>query len=277
MTTLRIRGLTAPIPALSTPRGRLLLVLGDDELVSGHRSAFWTGVAPGIELDLAMATLSQDAINAADLWYQVLVGGELAGDDPDVRSAVDAIGLGREPDQYRHAIVCERPPRDIAYSLARLLTLDQFAVARTEMLAESSEAAIAELATRLRWELRYHIEHADHWVARFTTGDQAQRDRMAAAFRDVIPEANGLFESFEGEQEVVAAGVLPMSHADLRPAWVQRMVAMLAPFGIADLLDDETVPTDASGGREGRHSADFSQEMWPDMTSLYRSDPTATW
>lgn len=277
MTTLRVQLDSMTPPQLATPRARLLLVLGDDELVSGHRSSYWTGVAPAIELDLAMATLSQDAINAADLWYQLVVSDELASDDQDVRDAVDAIGLGRDPGDYLHAIVCERPPGDIAWTLARQLALDHFATVRTEALADSDDDAIAQLAAKLRWELRYHLEHADHWVARFAAGGADHRAHMATAFQRLVPEANGLFEDFEGEEEVVAQGVLPRSHAELRPAWVARMEPALEVFGVADLLDDDTVPADASGGRRGRHTGDFTDEMWPDMTTLYRSDPAARW
>jgi hypothetical protein len=39
--------------------------------------------------------------------YQLLLG----EDHPDVRAGVDALGLGRAPQEYRHAILCEHPPR----------------------------------------------------------------------------------------------------------------------------------------------------------------------
>ena len=99
-----------------------MLALADDELVTGHRASHWTGVAPAIEEELAFSTIAQDAINHADVWYQVLVAGEVGdggGEPGHDRAQVDALGLGRPADGYRHAIVCERPPVDFATTLAR--------------------------------------------------------------------------------------------------------------------------------------------------------------
>src|SRR5690606_21835080 len=162
------------LPDLTSPRARLLLVLADDELVSGHRASHWTGVAPSLEEDLAFSTIAQDEINHADVWYQVLLG----EDHPDVRAGVDALGLGREPDAYLHAIVCERPPNDFAYTLARHWAYDRSAVVRLAALAASSDAAIAAVARKLLHEERYHLEHADHWFGRLVGGGDDARRRL---------------------------------------------------------------------------------------------------
>ncbi len=137
MTSLRAAPGVSIASALAAPRSRLLLVLGDDDLITGHRASYWTGVAPAIEMDLAFATIAQDGINHADLWYQLIMGTELAGNDPQVRAAVDAIGLGREPGDYRHAILCERPPGDIAFSVARHIVVDHVIATRLEVLTDS--------------------------------------------------------------------------------------------------------------------------------------------
>ncbi|MDQ3938363.1 MAG: phenylacetate-CoA oxygenase subunit PaaI, partial [Chloroflexota bacterium] len=85
MTTLR----------LDDPRTVLLLSVADDDLVMGHRESHWIGVAPSLEEDIAFSGISQDEINHADVWYQLLTGGD--------RADVDALGLGRQPHEYRHA------------------------------------------------------------------------------------------------------------------------------------------------------------------------------
>ena len=263
-----------PLPELTTPRARLLLVLADDELVTGHRASHWTGVAPSLEEDLAFSTIAQDEINHADLWYQLVLGEE----HPDVRAGVDALGLGRDPGDYRHAILCERPPRDFAYTLARHWAYDRFDVLRLAALADSSDPDIAAVATKLLHEERYHLEHADHWFARLT-GDDDARDRLRDALAEVLPEALGLFESFDGEDAAVSAGLLPVAHRDLRTRWSEILGGMLDEADLGDLLPDAdaAVSADAAGGRTGRHTADFTDDVWPEMTALYRAHPGARW
>jgi ring-1,2-phenylacetyl-CoA epoxidase subunit PaaC len=264
------------LPDLATPRAQLLLVLADDELITGHRASHWTGVAPSIEEDLAFSTIAQDEINHADVWLQVLLGDEHPG---DVRAAVDALGLGRPPEGYRHAIVCERPPRDFAYTLARHWCYDRFDVLRLGALADAKDGDIAAVAVKLLHEERYHLEHADHWFRRLATGGDDAHARLGAALADVLPEALGLFEAFPVEDAAVEAGLLPLPHAELRVRWLELVGPMLDEAGLGELVpaDDAVVPEDASGGRDGRHSADFTEDVWPEMTRLYRDDPGARW
>jgi ring-1,2-phenylacetyl-CoA epoxidase subunit PaaC len=264
------------LPDLTSPRAQLLLVLADDELVTGHRASHWTGVAPSIEEDLAFSTIAQDEINHADVWLQVLLGEDHPG---DVRAAIDALGLGRPAEAYRHAIVCERPPRDFGYTLARHWLYDRFDVLRLGALADAEDGDIAAVAVKLLHEERYHLEHADHWFRRLTAGNEVAQRRLREGLTSAIPESLGLFEPFPAEAEAVAAGLLPVDHAELRTRWLELVGAMLDEAGLGDLVpaDDAQVPAEASGGREGRHTADFTTDVWPEMTALYRSDPAATW
>jgi ring-1,2-phenylacetyl-CoA epoxidase subunit PaaC len=277
MTTLRAAPGVTVGQALASPRSRLLLVLGDDDLVTGHRASHWTGVAPAIEMDLAFATIAQDGINHADLWYQLIVGEELAGNDPGVRAAVDAIALGREPEDYLHAILCERPPRDIAFSVARHVVVDHVVATRLDVLTGSSDPAIATLAGKLSWELRYHLRHAVRYLALLAGARPEHRARFTAALEEVVAEAQGMFEPFHGEAEVVAEGILPVSQRGIRSRWIERMAPLLGTHDLDHLLDVEAVPAAASGGRMGRHSPDFTEDVWPEMTALYRADPRAVW
>ena len=268
---------TVPLQDLTTPRAQVLLAIADDALISGHRASHWTGVAPSLEEDLAFSTIAQDGISHADLWYRVLLDG--AGHDGDLRAGVDALGLGREVDAYRHAIVCERPPRDFAYTLARHWVHVHVEARRLDALAGSTDAEVAALATKLRHELRYHLAHADHWFDRLTTGDEPARDRFRAALAAVLPESLGRFEPAVGEDEVVAAGLFPVGHVALRGHWLEAAAPRLERAGFADLVPgaDTPVADAAAGGRTGRHTEDFTQDVWPEMTALYRAHPDARW
>ena len=50
----------------------LLLTLADDEFVLGFWDSEWTGIAPMLEEDVAMSSISQDEIGHARAWYELL-------------------------------------------------------------------------------------------------------------------------------------------------------------------------------------------------------------
>ena len=270
-------------PDLGTARRTLLLALADDELITGHRASHWTGVAPSIEEDLAFSTIAQDEINHADVWYQVL----LTGDGAMSREAVDALGLGREPDEYRHAVICERPPRDFAYTLARHWLYDHADAVRLEALSQSSDGDVAAVARKLAHEERYHLEHADLWFRRLTRGGPEAAQRFRDALAAALPEALWMFEPLPGEDVLVAAGVLPEFSGSLVTRWLEHVAEQLTGAGIGDVLDGVVargggwvLPHDqfaVPGGRHGVHTADFTEDVWPEMTGLYRAHPGAAW
>jgi ring-1,2-phenylacetyl-CoA epoxidase subunit PaaC len=264
-------------PDLTTPRAQVLLAIGDDALITGHRASHWTGVAPSLEEDLAFSTIAQDNINHADLWFQVLVGSH--GNDDATRRAVDTLGLGRRPDGYRHAIVCERPPGDFAATLARHWVATRVEVARLDALTGSSDTDVAGVATKLKHELRYHDQHAQHWFGKLAGGGDDAHARFGTALTEVLPDALGYFEPVPAEDEAIEAGLLPTGHVALRAQVFELMDGPLTAAGYGGLLPalDAPVPPASSGGRLGHHSDDFVVDVWPEMTALYRAHPDANW
>lgn len=262
-------------PDLSTPTAQVLLAIADDALITGHRASHWTGVAPSLEEDLAFSTIAQDGINHADLWYQVLLGAAVTGEEQ--RHGVDALGLGRPAEDYRHAIVCERPPIDFARTLARHWITTRVEVARLAALRTSTDASVAAIATKLTHELRYHTEHAEHWFTRLATSGTEGHDRFHDALAAVLPEARGFFEPVDGEDE--ASGLFPGGHPGLRDAVAEDAATALRRAGypeLSDLLAGPT-PAEATGGRRGRHTEDFTADVWPEMTAMHRDFPGASW
>ncbi len=294
---------------MDDPRITLLLALGDDELVTGHRLGEWTGWVPYIEEDLALSSIAQDELAHARGLYEIAVS---LGAGPDL----DALAFGRTPGQYRNAVLCERPNRDYAYALARHYLYDTADDVRTESLAEgSSFKDLVEALRVFRLEERYHLEHARTWVRRLADGPVESRHKLTEALAATIAEAVAIFEPLPDEETLQADGVLPEANESLLSRWLERIGTELEDLGLERVLENppepqvgEMVPTSSgaadpvsdgpvlrvpglerrdgrwvhsggfagAGGRQGQRSADF-QPMWEEMTALYRDHPGARW
>jgi len=286
------------------PRLTLLLTLADDEIIMGHRHSEWTGWAPHIEEDLAFSSIAQDEMAHARLLYGLAK--EFTGMDED------ALALGRQPDEYLNAVLCERPNRDWGYTVARQYLYDTADGVRLEALAGSSWAELADVIGVIRLEEAYHRDHAEAWFERLSGGPITGRQHFAEGLAAAIGEAVALFEPLPGEPELVDDGVLPLPTEALLATWLGTLGAALEAASLDFVLErhgpptGEMLPTSAgeiageredlqvpgltrrdgrwihegafvgAGGRRGRHSEDFLP-LWEEMTKLYRAHPGASW
>jgi ring-1,2-phenylacetyl-CoA epoxidase subunit PaaC len=261
----------------------VLTALADDELVLGHRHSEWTGFAPQIEEDVAFSSIAQDEIGHAAAYYSIIAS--INGDDPD------RLALGREPGEYRNAILCERPNKDWSYSLARHWLYDHADAIRLESMETTAHEGLRALVNKMRREERYHLIHADAWIKRVTQGPVEGRTKMIDALTQAYDDAMGLFEPFESEDQAVSEGWLPVPSAELRQRFVDRVTASLDELGVpaefvasssGDLIagdGQEGSPEpahDGMGGRAGRRSPAFDG-LWDDLTAMYRVHPGASW
>src|SRR6266550_7092053 len=179
------------------PRRALLFALADDELIIGHRHSEWTGWAPHLEEDLAFSSIAQDEMAHARLLYR-LVEATWPGSGDE-----DRLALGREPGEYRNAVICERPNRDWGFTIARQYLYDRADAIRLDALASSSWKELADLARLMQLEEAYHLDHADTWVQRVAAGPVTARQHLADGLEAAVPEALAVFEPLEGEDELV--------------------------------------------------------------------------
>jgi ring-1,2-phenylacetyl-CoA epoxidase subunit PaaC len=285
------------------PRITLLLALADDELIIGHRHSEWTGWAPHIEEDLAFSSIAQDEMAHARLLFGL--AGPLIGRDED------GLALGRRPEEYLNAVLCERPNGDWGYTIARQFLYDTADEVRLEALAASSWKELAEVVAVIRLEEKYHLDHATVWFERLARGPAEGRQRYAQGMAAAMGEAVALFEPLPGEEGLVSDGVLPRPNEDLLAEWLGRIGAKLEDASLDFVLErfepvGEMVPTGSgempratdrfatpdvirrqgrwvheggfagAGGRHGRHSPDFLP-LWEEMTMLHRAHPGTTW
>ena len=136
----------------------LLLSMADDEFVIGFSDSEWTGIAPLLEEDVAMSSLSQDELGHAAALYAMLA--EIKGTDADV------LAYDREPADYRHARLLDHGRGDWAMTIARRYLYETADAARLEALVDGSWQPLADLVGKIRREERYHLMHIGTWLER---------------------------------------------------------------------------------------------------------------
>jgi ring-1,2-phenylacetyl-CoA epoxidase subunit PaaC len=251
-------------PKTRAALAELLLTLADDEFVLGFWDSEWTGIAPMLEEDVAMSSVSQDEIGHARAWYELLAG--LTDDD------ADRIAFGREPDAYRHAALMNHARTDWAFTVARRYLYEHADAVRLEALSRSSYAPVAGLAAKMRREETYHLLHFDVWLKRLAEAGGNARERLVQALERLGPDAQSVFTPLAGEGALTTAGVLPDGLEALRARWLDRIRPVLTGFGL---------PAPSSGGAPApdgrtRRTDDFTW-LHGQFTLVARSDAAATW
>jgi ring-1,2-phenylacetyl-CoA epoxidase subunit PaaC len=242
----------------------LLLAMADDEFVLGFWDSEWTGIAPILEEDVAMSSVSQDEIGHAKALYELLAG--LTGED------ADKIAFGRPAEGYRHAALMNHARTDWAFSIARRFLYEHADALRLESLAASAYQPLAELAVKMRREETYHLLHFDLWLRRLAEGGDESRGRLAAAIERLWPDAQAVFAPLGGEACLVAARILPESLETLRSRWLERVRPRLEAAG---LPVPETAGRPGADGRT-RRTDEFAW-LHNEFTMVSRSEADATW
>jgi len=255
----------APVDlSLRRPLAELLLAMADDEFVSGFTDSEWTGIAPLLEEDVAISSISQDELGHARALYQLLAGVLDDGRDED------AIAYDREPDEYRHARLLDHPRGDWAATIARRFLYELADEARLASIGDGW-APLSDLVAKLRREERYHRMHLVAWIDRLANGGDEPRRRLEAAFEDLGADAATVFTPIDGERALLDAGVLTRSMADAEAAWRADLTTILVPLGLP-------LPPAAEPSPDGRtaHSASF-RWLWGEFTVVRHSEDGATW
>ena len=242
----------------------LLLAMADDEFVLGFWDSEWTGIAPILEEDVAMSSVSQDEIGHAKALYELLA--ELTGED------ADRIAFGRPADAYRHAALMNHARTDWAFSIARRFLYEHADAVRLESLAASAYQPLADLAVKMRREETYHLLHFDLWLRRLAEGGEDSHARLADAIRALWSDAQAVFAPLAGEACLVAARILPESLEALRARWLER---------VTPLLEASHLPVPAATDRpmaDGRtQRTDEFAWLHGEFTMVSGSEADATW
>lgn len=244
----------------------LLYRMADDALIIGHRNSEWTGLGPTLEEDIAFSSIAQDKLGHALALYTLL--NELG------EGVADTIAFTRDEKDMRCCHLVEYPIGDYAFSLVRHFLFDTAERVRYSMLEQSSYEPLAQLARKVKGEIKYHLFHANTWVEQLGgNGNEESASRMQAALNICYPLALGIFEQSNVEQELINEGIFAGEDA-LKSQWLQTISPILekAKLTLPSSFDE----TSAMGGRKGFHT-EHLQPLLDEMTSVFRIDPSAEW
>lgn len=244
----------------------LLYKMADDALIIGHRNSEWTGIGPMLEEDLAFSSMAQDKIGHAQALYQILHD-VLGEENPD------KIAFQREEGKFKCCQLVELPIGEYDFSLVRHFLFDHAEAIRYEMLASSSFTSLAQLAKKIRGEIKYHTMHADTFLTQLARGNEESKARMQSALNYAFPYALGIFEKGDCEKELSAEGIFA-GEDELRKRWYAKIEPVIITAGLQMSKPDESKAV--YGGRKGFHS-EYLKPLLDEMCEVVRTDPEAEW
>ena len=239
-----------------------LLAMADDEILLAHRDSEWTGHAPILEEDIALANLAQDELGHASVWYGLLH--ELTGED------ANQLVFFRDASAYCNIQMVELPNGDWAFTLMRQYLFDVAEMMRLTALMESDYRPLADAAAKVRREELYHVRHSSAWIRRLGLGTEESHRRTQKALNTLWPFALQMFVPLPNEAALVANSILPDS-AQLQARWLDIVLPFLHQAGLE--VPETLEPIATSRQQHSKYLVPLLQEM----QEVARQDPGAEW
>ena len=243
----------------------LLFRMADDELIIGHRNSEWTGLGPILEEDIAFSSMAQDKLGHAQALYNILHSmGEMDA---------DTLAFTRNEKNFYCCHFVEYPIRDYDFSLMRHFLFDTAEAIRFDMLTRSSLEPLANLAKKVRGELKYHTMHANTWISQLGKANEESNIRMQAVLDECFPLALGIFEPSDYEN-VLSEQKIFEGEQKLQDVWYDVVSDVIGKSDLKIPYVNSVTPV--FGGRKGYHT-EYLQPLLDEMTEVYSIDPSAEW
>jgi ring-1,2-phenylacetyl-CoA epoxidase subunit PaaC len=243
----------------------LLYKIADDQLILGHRNSEWTGFGPLLEEDIAFSSMAQDKVGQSQAMYNLLH--ELGEADPDT------VAFTRNADQFHNCQFVELPNGEYDFSLIRHFLFDTAYAIRFEMLSNSSYTPLAQLASKIKGELRYHTMHANIWIKQLGSATEESIGKLQESLNLALPYALGIFEQSPYEQKLIDNGIFE-GEKILFDKWLIKVNEVIAATQLT--MPDISLITPVNGGRIGSHTVHL-QSLLDEMSEVFRIDPGADW
>ena len=248
-----------------TPFINVLISLGDDHLILGHRLSEWCGHAPMLEEDLSMPNMALDLLGQARNLYGYAVELEAKG------RTEDDVAFLRSDREYKNILMVERPNGDFAHTILRQYYFAAYMKLFWESVLKNGDGRLQEFAAKATKELAYHIRHCGEWVVRLGDGTEESAARMKAAVDALHPYTNELFDVTPDFQYCIHGGLLP-EPATLRADWDASVKQVFQQA----FLSVPEVPFPQTGGRTGHHTEAFGH-LLSELQYMQRAYPGLTW
>jgi ring-1,2-phenylacetyl-CoA epoxidase subunit PaaC len=248
--------------------------MADDRLILGHRISEWTGHAPILEEDIALANIALDLIGHAASLLEYTGKVEGKGRDEDdfayFRDAVD----------YRNIKMVELPRGDFAFTIARQFFFSTFSYYFYQKLQETKDEQFSGLAQKALKEATYHVRHSSEWVKKLGDGTDESHQRMQDAIDELWAYTGELFYMDKVDNVLIEADLAPDLHALYEP-WLKHVTEVINEATLelpeSERKDDNPLTSNLSdGGRRGFHSEHLGH-LLAEMQTVRRQYPDAPW
>lgn len=243
----------------------VVLHLGDNALILGHRLGEWCGHGPVLEQDIAMTNIALDLIGQARMYLEYagkLSGKELSDDD---------LAYRRDVMDFKNALITEIANGDFADTIARQFAFDQWHFLFLQELAKSKDETLNAIAQKSIKEVTYHKRWSSEWVVRLGDGTAESKEKMQRGIDDVWMYTGELFLALPEDAALVEAGLFPDVTA-LKAQWDKEIAAVLEEATLT-LPEEDAMQT---GGRTAFHTEHLGYIL-AEMQFLPRAYPDATW
>lgn len=250
-----------------------LLRIGDSPLVLSQRLGEWMGKAPILEEELAMTNVALDLLGQARLWFAY--AGEVESRLCGSGRTEDELAFLRSSGDFRNLLIVELPNGNYAHTIVRQFLFDAWHLLALRALVASTDARIAEIASKAAIEVAYHAERSGDWVVRLGDGTDESHARMQQAVGSMWMYTGEMFAPDPTELALAEAG-LGIDVSALEAPWRAHVDRTFAEATLA-------VPSDAwmqglrgRGGRQGVHTEHLGH-LLAEMQVLQRSYPGLRW
>jgi ring-1,2-phenylacetyl-CoA epoxidase subunit PaaC len=248
-----------------SPAVQYVLRLGDTCLILAQRLGEWTGHAPILEEDIALANMALDLLGQARALLTHAARLDGRGHDED------QLAFLRDERDFVNLTLVELPRGDFAFTVVRNLMVATWLKLVWERLASSTDEELAAIAGKAIKEARYHQQHAADWAVRLGDGTDESAQRMKSALDALWPYAAELFHDDAIDESAAADGLGPKA-SSLREPWLAEMTEVLSEARLQAPADTPFL----SEAKRGRHTEHMGYIL-AEMQYLQRAYPGGVW
>ncbi len=242
-----------------------LLQLADTNLVLSHRLSEWCGIAPELEIDMALANIGLDLLGEARNLYQYAA--ELEGN----QKTEDDYAYLREEREYKNLLLVERPNEGFDISIVRQFLYDNFHSLLLQQLANSQDEQLAAIAKKSLKEVTYHLRYSAGWIERLGDGTELSHSKIQAALNELWRYTDEMFQPSEEETLLAEQGII-VDVSQLKQQWLTNVEAVLQKATLS-LPESEYF---LSGGKSGKHSEHLGFIL-AELQYMQRTYPNQQW